>query len=61
MVARKSAFFLDFLAGMHSPLTKFNCSGHVFDPDSAVQNWESGITVTILACTFFRNFASYAM
>ena len=44
---------------MHSLI--FNCSGHVFDPDSAVQNWESGITVTILACTFFRNFASYAM
>ena len=26
--------------------------------DDAVQNWESGIELTVLRCTFFRNFCA---
>ena len=30
------------------------------DPaDLAAQNWESGIDLTVLRCTFFRNFCAY--
>ena len=27
--------------------------------DPAVQNWESGIDLTVLRCTFFSNFCAY--
>ena len=31
----------------------------LLDPDSTVQNWESGIAVTVIGCTLFRNFAGW--
>ena len=32
----------------------------LLDPDSTVQNWESGIEVTVIGCTVFRNFAGFS-
>ena len=33
--------------------------GHPGGPDPTAQNWESGIDLTMLRCTFFRNFAAF--
>ena len=32
--------------------------GHPGGPNGEAQNWDSGIDMTMLGCTFFRNFAS---
>ncbi len=31
----------------------------LLDLDSTVQNWESGIAVTVIGCTFYRNFCAF--
>ena len=33
----------------------------LLDLDSTVQNWESGIAVTVIGCTFYRNFGGFGM